>query len=112
MNSGASLSIDTGSKSELAARVLAPYGISLPAFQSIAAPVRSSTITVSTDGQSANAASTFVFSGTFLPPLKPSSAVMTIRQLASLIRSLSASGENPPKTTEWIAPIRVQANIA
>jgi hypothetical protein len=30
---------------------------------------------------------------------------------ASLIRSLSDSGENPPNTTEWIAPMRAQASI-
>ena len=32
--------------------------------------------------------------------------------VASLMRSLSASGENPPKTTEWMAPIRAQASMA
>ena len=30
----------------------------------------------------------------------------------SLIRSLTASAEKPPKTTEWGAPIRAQASIA
>jgi hypothetical protein len=31
---------------------------------------------------------------------------------ASAIRERSASAENPPKTTEWMAPIRAQASIA
>jgi hypothetical protein len=29
-----------------------------------------------------------------------------------LIRFASASGEKPPKTMEWIAPIRAQASMA
>ena len=28
------------------------------------------------------------------------------------MRSFSASGENPPKTTEWTAPMRAQASMA
>jgi hypothetical protein len=30
----------------------------------------------------------------------------------SLMRPASASGEKPPNTTEWIAPIRAQASMA
>ena len=30
----------------------------------------------------------------------------------SLMRSRSDSGENPPNTTEWIAPMRAQASMA
>ncbi|PBJ00031.1 hypothetical protein BSF40_56290 [Pseudomonas sp. ACN5] len=29
-----------------------------------------------------------------------------------MMRPARASGEKPPNTTEWIAPIRVQANMA
>ena len=29
-----------------------------------------------------------------------------------MIRPASASGEKPPNTTEWIAPMRAQASIA
>ena len=32
--------------------------------------------------------------------------------VASLLRSAMASAENPPKTTEWTAPIRAQASMA
>ena len=37
---------------------------------------------------------------------------MTIRLSQSVIRPASASGEKPPNTTEWIAPIRAQASMA
>ena len=40
------------------------------------------------------------------------SAVMRTLASASLMRSRSESGEKPPNTTEWIAPIRVQASMA
>jgi hypothetical protein len=36
---------------------------------------------------------------------------MSILQALSWMRSLSAAAENPPKTIEWIAPMRVQASI-
>jgi len=37
---------------------------------------------------------------------------MTNLASESLIRLASASGEKPPNTTEWMAPIRAQASIA
>ena len=46
------------------------------------------------------AASVLVFSGIALLPLIPSSAVIIISDLQSLIRPARASGEKPPKTTE------------
>ncbi len=36
----------------------------------------------------------------------------TTRAWASRIRSRSASDEKPPNTTEWTAPMRVQASMA
>ena len=59
-----------------------------------------------------NASSTLAFSGIFLPPRTPSSAVITTRDPQSSIRPFSASGEKPPNTTEWTAPIRAHASIA
>ena len=56
--------------------------------------------------------STLALSGMRLPPRTPSSAVMTTVEPQSAIRPASDSGENPPKTTEWIAPMRVQASMA
>ncbi len=56
--------------------------------------------------------STFAFSGTFLPPRTPSSAVMITVDAQSEMRPASESGEKPPNTTEWIAPMRAQASIA
>ncbi|MNZ49580.1 hypothetical protein D3C78_673520 [compost metagenome] len=58
------------------------------------------------------ASSTLAFSGVFLPPRTPSSAVITIFDLQSMMRPARASGEKPPNTTEWIAPMRVQASMA
>ena len=60
----------------------------------------------------ASAWSTLALSGMRLPPRMPSSAVMTTVEPQSAIRPASDSGENPPKTTEWIAPMRVQASMA
>ncbi|MNP63771.1 hypothetical protein D3C76_1592090 [compost metagenome] len=58
------------------------------------------------------ARSTLALSGVRRPPRRPSSAVITTFDLQSMMRPASASGEKPPKTTEWIAPIRAQASIA
>ena len=75
-------------------------------------PVRLTTTTQSTPSVLAIAASTLAFSGTLLPPRKPSSAVMMNLDLQSLMRCARQSGEKPANTTEWIAPIRAQASIA
>ena len=37
---------------------------------------------------------------------------MTALHSASLMRSMSESGEKPPNTTEWGAPMRAHASIA
>ena len=42
----------------------------------------------------------------------PQDAVTTTFGRASSIRTASSCGANPPKTTEWTAPIRAQASIA
>jgi hypothetical protein len=47
-----------------------------------------------------------------LPRRKVPSAVTTSFASPSSTRERSASAENPPKTTEWIAPMRAQASIA
>ena len=56
--------------------------------------------------------SELALSGTIPPRLQPPSAVISTLACASLFRSESDSGLKPPKTTEWIAPIRAHANIA
>ena len=70
------------------------------------------TITVSIDGTSSRNSSTAGLISAALPLRRAASAV--IRALASenCIRSLTASGEKPPKTTLCGAPIRAQASIA
>jgi hypothetical protein len=42
----------------------------------------------------------------------PQDAETTTLGLASSIRLASSCAANPPKTTEWTAPIRAQASIA
>ena len=112
MNKGSSASISTGGHSGSAAATVSWYQRSRPACQAIDRPVRLNTNTVWTRGQARSAASTLALSGTWRPPRSPSSAVTTTRQSESRIRSLSDSGEKPPNTTEWTAPIRAQASIA
>jgi hypothetical protein len=74
-------------------------------------PVFLTTSTFSTPGAFFSASSTFALSAMVLPPRRPSSAVMTILLSQSLIRPESESGEKPPNTTEWTAPMRAQASI-
>ena len=75
-------------------------------------PVRRTTIHAFTEGVDFNASSTAGLSFTSLPRRQPPSAVTTSLQLASLMRSISAELEKPPKTTECVAPIRAHASIA
>ena len=42
----------------------------------------------------------------------PQEAVRISFGLASSMRLASSSAEKPPKTTEWIAPMRAQASMA
>ena len=41
----------------------------------------------------------------------PQLAATTTVGLASSMRAASSAGANPPKTTEWIAPMRAHASI-
>ena len=61
---------------------------------------------------SANASSTTDLSGNFLPPRICSSAVITTVAPTSTILSSRDFAENPPKTTEWVAPNLAQACMA
>ena len=51
-------------------------------------------------------------SGTGLPLRMPASAVTISVGVASSMREASEAIEKPPKTTEWIAPMRAQASMA
>ena len=76
-------------------------------------PVRLSTITRRTLLQPlASAWSAAALSSTAWPPRQPPSAVITSLASVSMMRSLSAGAEKPPNTTEWTAPMRLQACIA
>ena len=61
---------------------------------------------------SATATSALALSGTAAPRRQPPSAVMSTLASASLMRSARASGEKPPNTTEWGAPMRAHASRA
>ncbi len=76
-------------------------------------PVRFSTITLRTLGQPlASALSAAALSSITCPARQPPSAVITSFASVSSMRSLSAGAEKPPNTTEWMAPMRLQACIA
>ena len=88
------------------------YHWSRPSTQSTSTSVRLTTTTCSMVGVPSRATSALAFSGTAFPRRHPPSAVTSTLASASLILSRRASDENPPKTTEWAAPIRAQASIA
>ena len=114
MNSGSSAFMRSGSQVPAGLSTTASYQRSRGICMSTAAPVWRTTSTVSTESVpgSFSAASTFAFSGTFLPPRRPSSAVMTSLLRSRATRSAIDCGEKPPNTTECIAPMRAQASIA
>ena len=114
MNSGSSAFISSGGQSADTSAVASCHQISRCLCHATSPPVRLSTITLSivfTSGL-VSASSTFFLRGTARPPRTPSSAVITTLAFESIIRPDSASGEKPPNTTVWTAPIRVQASIA
>ena len=112
MNSGSSAFISAHGHSAVTMSAASWYQTSRPGVMSTAAPVRLTTMTWSTRPTLAIAASALALSGTLRPPRKPSSAVMTTLDLQSSMRPASESGEKPPNTTEWIAPMRAQARMA
>ena len=74
--------------------------------------MRRTTSTEVTPGQRSSARSMLALSGMRRPPRTPSSAVIAALESQSRMRSASASGEKPPNTTEWTAPMRAQASMA
>ena len=74
--------------------------------------MRRTTSTFSSPLQRVSASSVFFLSGIGLPPRTPSSAVMMNLESASTMRPARLSGEKPPNTTEWMAPMRAQARMA
>ena len=112
MKSGSSAPISAGGQSGEAASTRSWYQTSRPSAQAISPPVRFTTTHVRMLGQCASAASVLALSGTVRPPRRPSSAVMMSDESQSWIRPASESGEKPPNTTEWTAPIRAHASMA
>ena len=62
--------------------------------------------------QLTNASDTMLRNGMVEPLRLAVFAVIMHVDCESFIRSDSDGAENPPKTTEWMAPIRLQANMA
>ena len=112
MNSGSSAFISSGGQSAGSSATMSWYQRSRPSAQPTSAPVRFTTTTFFTPGHDFSALSVFAFSGTLRPPRTPSSAVMTNSDSQSWMRLARLSGEKPPNTTEWTAPMRAQASIA
>ncbi len=114
MNSGCSESIGSASCPADAFAMDSCHQTSRPACMEISFLVRSTTTTFPTVGHAllSSASSTAALSGTTLPRRQPPSAVMTMEQPASLMRSRSALAEKPAKTTLWGAPKRAQASMA
>ena len=111
-NSGCSLSNGSAGQSALAAAITSCHHTSRPGFIVTAESQRLKTTHVSTVGDFASASSTLALSGTTLPRRQPPSAVTMTFDLASLLRSATASALKPPKITEWTAPMRAQASMA
>ena len=112
MNSGCSADRLAGGQSAGALLMTSSHQTSRPACMFTDSRVRRATTHDCTDGVCASAASTLAFSGTALPRRQPPSAVMHSLAPQSLMRSRSASAENPPNTTVCGAPMRVHASIA
>ena len=112
MKSGSSALISSGGQSSDTLAASSWYQKSRPACMAHEPPVRRMTITFSSPSDLVSASSVLCLSLTVLPPRTPSSAVMTSFDLQSVMRPTSESGEKPPNTTEWMAPMRAQASMA
>ena len=97
---GCSLSSSAAGHSASTVSISSCHQKSRPASMWIGTPVRRTTIQDVTEGVCLSASSTAIFNFTSLPRRHPPSAVTTTVQLASLIRSISAELEKPPKMTE------------
>ncbi len=113
MNSGSSAPMTAGSHSSGCPSTTSSYQRSR-SYIATGAAVRRTTSTCFTDSVPGvlSAWSTLALSGMRLPPRMPSSAVITTVEEQSEMRPARESGEKPPNTTEWIAPMRAQASIA
>ena len=114
MNNGCSALTHSGSQVVDSLAVTSCIQESRPAVIGMLPPVRLYTMTflIFSHSPSASASSTITLRGKDLPPRNCSSAVITAHAPTSTIRSCKDLAENPPNTTEWIAPIRAQACIA
>ncbi len=112
MNSGSSAPISSGGQSAETLAASSCSQTSRPAVIATAPPVRLTTITRLTDGLDCSASSALALSGILRLPRKPSSAVIITFESQSWRRLARLSGEKPPNTTEWIAPMRAHASMA
>ena len=110
MNSTSSAFIGSGGQFGAAAARASCHQMSL-SVQAMSCSVRRTTSTFSIVGHIATASSAMSLSGMICPRRHAPSPVMTSLQEASWMRSARADAAKPPKTTEWIAPMRAQASI-
>ncbi len=112
MKSGASAGIGSAGQTGEASAIRSCHQWSRPGCILVSLPMRRTTTQFLTVGDLSNAASTLPLSGSGVPRRQPPSAVIVSLAEASLLRSAMASAENPPKITQWTAPIRAQASMA
>jgi hypothetical protein len=112
VNSGSSAFIRSAGQSAEASRISRPASKSRPSRIGTSMPVCRNTRTFTSGAHFSSALSAFSLSGTARPPRTPPSAVTMSFAWASFTRSARLSGEKPPNTTEWTAPIRAQASMA
>jgi hypothetical protein len=114
MNKGSSEPIGSAAEGlrTSGALISCAHHVSRPGSMSTSPEPRRTTMHDSMLGHSNSASSALALSGTLRPPRMPSSAVMSIFAWQSWIRPRSAEELKPPKTIEWIAPIRAQASMA
>ena len=112
MNSGSSAFISSGGQSAEALAIISCHQTSRPLFHAMSPPVCLTTTHLPTVGHLAIASSVLTLSGILRPPRTPSSEVTTTVESQSWMRPASESGEKPPNTIEWMAPIREHASMA
>ena len=114
MKSGVSASKNSGSWTSGAVSTTSCHQTSRPALHGMSgvrSPVRRTTSTCSIALSPETAASAFAFTGTAAPRRNCPSEVTSSFAPVSSTRNRSASAENPPKTSEWMAPTRAIARV-
>ena len=112
MNSGVSASKYSGTWVDAAVSTLSCHQMSRPGVHGMSGlPVRRTTSTCSIESTPETASSAAAFTGTATPRRNCPSVVTSSFAPVSSTRNRRASAEKPPKTREWMAPIRAIARV-